>query len=66
MQPNKIKKLSLNKKTIANLEDIDMKEVQGGRVVISIVTIAQDTCLCTISIGPKTVCGDCWTYSAYC
>ena len=61
MKPKKIKKLSLNKKTVANLEEKNMKDIVAGRFIIFIdsdfcTLTAPDTCCCPISIGPETVC----------
>ncbi|MFC2146285.1 class I lanthipeptide [Acidobacteriota bacterium] len=61
MKPKKIKKLSLNKKTVANLEEKNMKDILAGRVIIFIdsdfcTLTAPDTCCCHMSIGPWTVC----------
>jgi hypothetical protein len=61
MKLKKTKKLSLNKKTVANLEDKNMKDILAGRVVISIESdfcslTAPATCCCQMTIGPGTVC----------
>ena len=61
MKPKKIKKLSLNKKTVANLGEKNMKDILAGKVNISMFSdfcsvTTPDTCCCPISIGPETVC----------
>ena len=60
MKPKKIKKLSLNKKTVANLEEKYMRDILAGKVMIINSQLCSltfpDTCCCPISIGPETVC----------
>lgn len=60
MKLKKSKKLSLNKKTVANLEAKNMKDVRGGIVYFidsDFCTLtAPDTCCCHMSMGPGTVC----------
>jgi hypothetical protein len=53
------KKLSLNKKTVAHLNSEEMKAANGGKVIISLITLAGPyTCMCSYNTEPMTCC-DC-------
>jgi hypothetical protein len=61
MKPKKIeKRLSLNKKTVVNLQNLEMEEAKGGRaptIIITPITIGYPfTCLCSYNTQPQTCC----------